>query len=133
MPARLLLESAADGGRPTAHLWFGGQAGTFVPVEPGTAPVLSDLVGTYANDELGSEIVVSNRGGQMYIHYGPPFHGASGAVAGAVAPDVYWVRVTTPGARYEHAVRFRRENGRVVGVVISSDRVKDVPFDRVSQ
>jgi hypothetical protein len=29
-------------------------------------------------------------------------------------------------------VRFRRDGGRVTAVVISSDRVKDVPFDRVS-
>jgi CubicO group peptidase (beta-lactamase class C family) len=132
MPARLRLEPAADGGRPTAHLWYAGQTGAFAPLETVASPDLADLVGTYANAELRSEVVISNRGGQMHVHYGPAFHGASGAPAIAVAPDVFWVRVTTPGLRYEHAVRFRRDGGRVTAVVISSDRVKDVPFNRVS-
>jgi D-aminopeptidase len=132
LPARLRLEAAPDGGRPTAHLWFAGQTGAFAPVDPMPTPDLSGVVGVYANAELRSEIVVSARGDRLHLHYGPPFHGASAAAADAVAPDVFWVRVTTPGQRYEHAVRFRRDGGKVMAVAIGSDRLKDVIFHKVS-
>ncbi|HZH29055.1 MAG TPA: serine hydrolase domain-containing protein [Azospirillaceae bacterium] len=133
LPARIRLEPRGSG-RPRVHLWFGGHTGVFDPVEP-YAPSVEDLAacaGTFVSDELDSRLVATVRDEGLHVHFGEPFHAAAGSMVQAVAPDVFWMRITKPGWKSDHAIRFRRgADGRVADAVVSSDRLKDVVFRKV--
>lgn len=119
-------------GRARLHVDFGGQTGTFERVDA-YAPAADDLAtaaGTYHAADLRSDAEAMVRSGRLVLRFGSDFHGESELTLEPLARDMFLARRETGGFKHHYAVRFRRDQGRVAGFLVSSDRLKDTRFDR---
>lgn len=128
-----LRVEAAEGG-PRLHVDFGGQRGVYLPARP---PALSEAergayVGRYVCPALATEHTVFERDGALVVRFGPAFHAEAELPLGPLAPDIFFGKAGRPGWVTQHVLRFARAGGRVVGYRISSDRLKDIAFTRVT-
>lgn len=130
LPARIRLEPRPGGGRPDVRLWFGGQAGLFEPVGPWTpSPAeLAAAEGRYRSPDTGAEVAVALRGDALEVRLGPAFHARAVLPATPVAPGIFRLRAAPYVFPFELSMRVDPAAGRLL---LGSDRLKDVPFDRV--
>jgi len=133
LPARVRLEPRPGGGRPRVRLWFGGQTGTFEPVDAPWSPSPADLAayeGRYRSAETRSDVHVGLDGDRLAVALGAPFHARAVLPAEPVAPGIFRLRSERPGFPFELALRIDPVAGRLL---LSSDRLKDAAFDRVEE
>lgn len=110
------------------ELDFGGQKGVFERLpEDAPADELDAYAGRYRNDEIDGELTVTRAGDGLRLRYGPRFNGVCELALEPVAKGVFRVRFEVDGWRYQHAVRFAGD-----AVLVSSDRLKDVRFTKVT-
>jgi CubicO group peptidase (beta-lactamase class C family) len=128
-----LRVEAAEGG-PRLHVDFGGQRGVYLPARP---PALSETeraayAGRYICPALATEHTVFERDGTLNVRFGPAFHAEAELPLEPLAPDIFFGRTGRPGWVTQHVLRFSRAGGGVVGYRISSDRLKDIAFTRIT-
>jgi len=127
------IEKRANGG-PVIRMDFGGQRCVFDPAPEyrPSASALSALVGRYASEELATTFELRLVDGGLVLKLGPGFHRGALVSLEALEPDRFiGTTMLWPGWRVVHAVRVVRDGGRVVGLLVSSDRMKDIRLDRV--
>jgi CubicO group peptidase (beta-lactamase class C family) len=121
-------------GGPRLHVEFGGQRGVYLPANP---PTLSDAdragyVGRYLCPALATEHTVFDRNGSLVVRFGPAYHAEAELPLSPLAPDVFHGKTGRPGWVSQHVLRFSRAGGGITGYRISSDRLKDIAFARVT-
>lgn len=124
---------ATPGKAPIIRMDFGGQRCLFeaAPDYTPSKAALEAAVGHYASDELATTFEIRLDDGRLILKLGPGFHRAALVPLEPLAPDRF-VGTTQlwPGWRVVHAVRMLRESGKVVALLVSTDRMKDVRLDR---
>lgn len=128
----LRIEALADGGA-RLHLDFGGQTGVFERLHPyQPAPgALADAVGSYWAEDLKAPAEVMLRTGKLVLRFGHAFHGDAEMELAPLSPDQFLIARDDSGFKKRYAVRFQRAGKNVLGISISSDRLKDTWFARV--
>jgi CubicO group peptidase (beta-lactamase class C family) len=126
------VESADSG--PHLHVDFGGQRGVYLPASP---PALSEaeldaFAGRYLCPALATEHTVMRRNDGLVVRFGPAFHKEAELAMSPLGPDLFHAKGGRPGWVSQHVLRFARAGGAVVGYRISSDRLKDIAFTRVT-
>lgn len=118
---------------PVIRMDFGGQRCVFDPApvyEPNDAS-LDACVGRYASDELATTFEIRREKAGLVLKLGPGFQRQALVPLEPLAPDRFVGKTQLwQGWWVVHAVRMIRENGRVVAMLVSSDRMKDVRLDR---
>ncbi|MBM3545632.1 MAG: beta-lactamase family protein [Alphaproteobacteria bacterium] len=124
---------AGTAGAPVIRMDFGGQTCAFdpAPVYEPSAAALDAVVGRYASQELGTTFEVKRGKDGLVLKLGPGFQRRGLVPLEPLGPDRF-VGVTElwQSWRVVHAVRVIRDGTRVAGLLISSDRMKDVRLDR---
>ncbi len=118
---------------PVIRMDFGGQACVFdpAPVYEPSAAALDACVGRYASDELATTFEVRREKSGLVLKLGPGFQRQALVALEPLGPDRFVGKTELwQGWWVVHAVRMIRENGRVVAMLVSSDRMKDVRLDR---
>jgi len=126
------IERDANGG-PVIRMNFGGQRCVFDPAPDfhPSAAALSPLVGRYVSDELATTFELRLVDGGLVLKLGPGFHRGALVPLEALEPDRFvGSTMLWPGWRVVHAVRVIRDGARVAGLLVSSDRMKDIRLDR---
>jgi CubicO group peptidase (beta-lactamase class C family) len=127
------IEKGANGG-PVIRMNFGGQRCVFDPApafQP-SAAALSALVGRYASEELATTFELRLLDGGLVLKLGPGFHRGGLVPLEPLEPDRFvGSSMLWPGWRVVHGVRVVRDGARVAGLLVSSDRMKDIRLDRV--
>ncbi len=135
VPAELSVRVGASRDDVVCRLNLGGQRMTLRRMSPPRYPPerLQAFTGTYESAEIASRHRVDLRAGELVIEYGL---GADGGLAfgmEAIAPDIFLVRPRAPGVAHRHVFRFERSaEGRVVGAVVTMERLKGVTLRRVA-
>jgi hypothetical protein len=80
---------------------------------------------------MRSEVEILRRDGQAVLRLGPDFHREAELAMEPIAPDIWQAVQRRPWGNAHYAVRVRRHAGRVEGLLISSDRLKDAHFIRL--
>jgi CubicO group peptidase (beta-lactamase class C family) len=122
------LRPAAEG---ALALEFGGQRGLFRPIAPPADPPAADILGLYRSPQMRSEVEILRRDGQVVLRLGPDFHREAELAMEPIAPDIWQAVQRRPWGNAQYAVRVRRHAGRVEGLLLSSDRLKDAHFIRL--
>lgn len=126
---------AAPNGAPLIRMDFGGQACVFdpAPVYEASAASLDACVGRYASAELATSFEISKGADGLVLKLGPGYQRRAQVPLEAVGPDRFVGSTQLwPGWRVVHGIRMIRDNGKVVGFLVSSDRMKDIRIDRVA-
>ena len=119
---------------PVVRMNFGGQKCVFDPApvyEPSVA-TLDACVGSYVSEELATTFAVFRDKAGLMLKLGPGFQRQALVSLEPLGPDRFVGRTQLwQGWWVVHAVRMIRERGRVVAMLVSSDRMKDVRLERV--
>jgi CubicO group peptidase (beta-lactamase class C family) len=133
VPVELRLGSGPDG--VIGRLNLGGQSITLRTCDPPryTPEALAGFAGTYESREMASRHHVRLENGGLVIDYGFGDEGGLRFSMEPIARDAFLVQPTAPGIAYRHVFRFERDAaGRVVGAVVTMERLKNARLARVA-
>jgi CubicO group peptidase (beta-lactamase class C family) len=128
------IEAGKDGA-PVIRMDFGGQLCIFDPMPEfrPSAASLAACAGRYASDELATTFELRHEKDGLVLKLGPGFQRNALVPLEPVGPDRFvGTTMLWPGWRVMHAVRLVREKDKVVALLVSSDRMKDIRLDRLA-